>query len=117
MIQLTPQLRVFVHHGPTDMRKSFDGLSGLVESAFSQDLLSGHLFVFFNRRRDRVKILCFEGDGLSIWQKRLEAGTFQALSAAPEQTSLEISSSELALLLEGVDLYSVRRRKRWKRPA
>ena len=117
MIRLPAQVRVFVCRAPTDMRKSFDGLAGLVESAFTEDLLSGHLFVFFNRRRDRVKILYFDVDGLAIWQKRLEAGTFQALDAACEHDSLEITASELALLLEGVDLASVRRRKRWRRSA
>ena len=77
MLSLPPQLRVFLCTRPTDMRKSFDGLLALAQEHLARDVLQGGLFVFVNRRRDRVKILAWEGDGLSIWYKRLEAGTFQ----------------------------------------
>ena len=77
MISLPSAVRIFLCTRPTDMRKSFDGLSGLVQECFGQDLLTGHLFLFLNRRRDRIKILYFDRDGLAIWYKRLEVGCFQ----------------------------------------
>ena len=80
--QLPAAVRVFLCTRPTDMRKSFDGLLGMVHEHLGQDPLSGHLFLFLNRRRDRVKILFWEPDGLVIWYKRLEAGTFQKLDPA-----------------------------------
>ncbi len=78
MINLPHLVRVFLHAPPTDLRKGFDALSGLVIAAFSQDPTSGHLFLFVNRRRDRLKILYWDRDGLAIWYKRLETpGSFQ----------------------------------------
>jgi len=115
MLSLPTKVRVFFCNRPTDMRKSFDGLHGLVLEVLKQDPLSGDLFVFLNRRRDRVKILVWEGDGLAIWYKRLEAGTF----AAPEGEghSITFSATQLALLLGGVDLTTTRPRKRYQRIA
>jgi transposase len=119
--QLPATVRVFLCTKPTDMRKSFDGLQGMVQEFLGQDPLSGHLFLFLNRRRDRVKILFWEPDGLVIWYKRLEAGTFQQLEprANSHRTSgsagIELSAIELALLLTGIDLASARRRKRYAR--
>jgi transposase len=103
------------------MRKSFDGLLGLVHEFLGQDPLSGHLFLFFNRRRDRVKILFWEPDGLVIWYKRLEAGTFQKLDSGSGaarslgQAGLELTATGLALLLTGIDLTTAHRRKRYAR--
>ena len=77
MIMLPSAVRIFLCTRPTDLRKSFDGLTGLVQECFGQDPLTGHLFLFLNRRRDRIKILYFDRDGLAIWYKRLEAGSFQ----------------------------------------
>jgi transposase len=119
--QLPAAVRVFCCTRPTDMRKSFDGLLGMVHEYLGQDPLSGHLFLFLNRRRDRVKILFWEPDGLVIWYKRLEAGTFQQLdpvSGADHrsgQAGLELTATDLALLLTGIDLASARRRKRYAR--
>lgn len=119
--QLPASVRVFFCTRPTDMRKSFDGLQGMVHEFLGQDPLSGHLFLFLNRRRDRVKMLLWDRDGLVIWYKRLEAGTFQRLdpSICSRPTSgaagIELSATELALLLTGVDLASARRRKRYAR--
>jgi transposase len=103
------------------MRKGFDGLQGMVREFLGQDPLSGHLFLFLNRRRDRIKLLWWDRDGLVIWYKRLEAGTFQQLdagiSAGPRsgEAGIELSTTDLALLLTGVDLASARRRKRYAR--
>ncbi len=120
-LQLPASVRVFLCTKPTDMRKSFDGLQGMVQEFLGADPLSGHLFLFLNRRRDRVKILLWDRDGLVIWYKRLEAGTFQQLdpsacSGARSGTAgIELTTTELALLLTGVDLASARRRKRYAR--
>jgi transposase len=93
------------------MRKSFDGLSGLVEECFRQDLLDGHLFLFVNRRRDRIKVLYFDHDGLAIWYKRLEAGCFQVPDAG-DRDGIELDAAQLAMILSGIDLKAARRRRR-----
>ena len=115
MISLPSAVRVFLCSRAVDMRKSFDGLSGLVQECFGQDLLDGHLFLFVNRRRDRIKVLYFDHDGLAIWYKRLEAGSFQ-LPDAGRQDGIELRPAQLALILSGIDLNSARQRKRF-RPA
>jgi hypothetical protein len=103
------------------MRKSFDGLIGQVHTFVGEDPLSGHLFLFLNRRRDRVKILFWDRDGLVIWYKRLEAGTFQQLDTASQSNpttgsaGVELSVTDLALILNGIDLATARRRKRYSR--
>lgn len=112
MIALSTSVRIFVFNQHTDMRKSFNGLSGLVNQHFDDQLLTGHLFLFVNRRRDHLKILYFDKDGLAIWYKRLEAGTFQLPRS--EQESVEIDRTELAMLLSGIDLNSAQRRKRYQ---
>lgn len=106
--------RIFIFTGATDMRKSFNGLSGLVSEHFDVELLSGHLFLFFNRKRDCVKILTWDRDGLAIWYKRLEAGSYQLSALGQDDRSLEVDSTQLSLLLSGVDLTSVKRRKRYQ---
>jgi transposase len=119
--QLTGAVRIFVCTKPADMRKGFDGLSGMVQEFLGQDPLSGHLFLFFNKRRDRAKILFWDRDGLLIVYKRLEAGTFQNLdpTSRTEQLSgsagLELSAIDLTLILSGIDLTTARRRKRYLR--
>jgi transposase len=112
MIGLSTGVRIFVWSGATDMRKSFNGLSGLVGEHFDVELLSGHLFMFFNRRRDCVKALHWDRDGLVIWYKRLESGTFQLPGV--QDSSMEIDHTDLSLLLSGIDLASAKRRKRYK---
>jgi transposase len=116
MISLPHPVRVFLHTGPTDLRKGFDALAGLVTTAFSQDPTSGHLFLFVNRRRDRLKILYWDRDGLAIWYKRLETpGRFQLPVVHNDAVSVEMSSTQLALILSGIDLGSARQRKRYRR--
>jgi transposase len=116
MISLPHPVRVFLHTPATDLRKGFDALSGLVTSAFAQDPTSGHLFLFVNRRRDRLKILYWDRDGLAIWYKRLETGSFQIPVVAGDAVSVEMSRTQLALILSGIDLRSARQRKRYQRP-
>ncbi|HEY2588098.1 MAG TPA: IS66 family insertion sequence element accessory protein TnpB [Tepidisphaeraceae bacterium] len=118
--QLSAAVRVFLCTKPTDMRKSFDGLFGMVREFLGQDPLSGHLFLFLNRRRDRAKILLWERDGLVIWYKRLEAGSFQSLDPTVKTPTsgpagLELSVTDLAMILGGIDLTTARRRKRYSR--
>jgi transposase len=117
MINVPHSVRIFLHVGATDLRKGFDALAGLVTTAFAQDPTSGHLFLFVNRRRDRLKILYWDrGDGLAIWYKRLERGSFQVPAATPNAVSIEMSQTQLALVLSGIDLGSARQRKRYQRP-
>src|SRR5262245_43536409 len=119
--QLSASVRIFLCTKPTDMRKSFDGLTGLVQECFQQDVLTGHLFLFLNRRRDRIKILYFDRDGLVIWYKRLEVGSFQNPVPTPVTAQLsgsagiELSVPDLALILNGLDLAPARPPKRYCR--
>ena len=120
MLSLSLPGRVFLCTLPTDMRKSFDTLAALVQAHLGQDALSGDLFVFRSRRGDRVKLLYWDEDGYAIWYKRLEEGSF-VLPAADGKRSkvgehgLVLRPAELAMLLDGVDLTSVRRHKRYQR--
>lgn len=111
MIALTSTLRVFVAVGSTDLRRGFDGLAQVAREALSQDPMAGHLFVFANRRRDRIKILYWDGDGYAIWMKRLEQGTYRWPGA--DATHVEIKAAELAAMLGGIDLATTRRRVRY----
>jgi transposase len=117
MLSVPGQVKIFLCVAPADLRRSFDGLAAMVEHVLRQDPLSGHLFVFRNRRADRVKLLYWDRDGLCIWYKRLEAGTFRFPAPQAGQTSVTISAAEWAMLLDGVDLGSVRRGKRYRRSA
>lgn len=95
------------------MRKGFDGLSGLVRDALQMDPLSGDVFIFFNKRRGQVKLLLWERDGFSIYHKRLERGTYELPALTSTTTSVELRSDELMLILQGISLQSVQRRKRF----
>jgi len=100
VLALTAASRIYLYHGPCDMRKSFDGLCGLIRSELGADPLSGSLFVFCNRRRNMVKLLYFDRDGFAIWHKRLEQGSFRP----PNIPSVDglIDRRQLSMLLEGV---------------
>ena len=119
MLSITATTPVYPYSQPADMRKSFDGLSGLVADASADDgeLLSGGLFVFHNKRRDRLKILYFDHDGLALWYKRLEKGTFAFPSCAEGNPRLAVKPADLRLILDGVDLASVKKRRRYQAPA
>jgi hypothetical protein len=122
MLMVPPQIKVYASLAPTDMRKSFHGLIGIVEKELGQQIDNGDLFLFFNRRRDRLKVLYFTGDGTVILYKHLEQGTFETLRSVDNNTSqsspencLTMSGEDLRLLLEGIELSSVKRRSRWRR--
>ena len=108
---------VYLCTSPTDMRKGFDTLAALVRETLGYDPLSGHLFLFAGRGRDRIKILYWDSDGFAIWYKRLEEGTFRLPTPKKVGASVEIKASELAMLLAGIDLTSIKRRKRFARTA
>jgi transposase len=121
MLKLALPGRVFLCTLPTDMRKSFDGLAALVTQHLGADPLGGDLFVFRGKRGDRLKLLYWDEDGYAIWYKRLEEGTFAfppADAARPKagEHGLTIRPAELAMLLDGVDLANIKRRKRYQRP-
>ena len=113
MLNFPPGIQVFMALDPVDMRKSFDGLSAAVQTVFARDVLDGHLFLFLNRRRDRIKIIWWDRDGLAIWMKRLEAGSYELPRHASESKHLRLEATQLALLLNGVQLASVKQRRRY----
>ncbi len=114
MLTLPPSVRIFVCLAPADMRRSLDGLAAMTREILREDPLSGHLFAFFNRRRDRVKILFWDRSGMALYYKRLEKGVFR-LSAWEHcnRKRAEIEAAELALILEGIDLANAKRRARF----
>ncbi len=114
MLSLPPSVRIWLSAQPADLRKSFDGLAALVEQWLGADPLSGHVFVFRNKVGDRVKVLVWDEDGYVIYYKRLEAGTFR-FPVSDSQASVAIRAADLLMLLDGVDLASVRRQRRYRR--
>ena len=113
VLTLPPGTKVFLATGPVDGRKGIDGLSALVRSQFGQDPLSGHMFVFFSRRADRVRVLHWDRDGYVLIQKRLELGRYRLPWKHTEQGHVVIEAAELLLVLEGIDLLGATRRARW----
>lgn len=114
MLTLGAGRRIFLVAGVTDMRKSFDGLSGVVRSAIAGDPKSGHMFVFCNRLRNRLKVLCVDDSGVWVCAKRLERGTFSWPSCTTADRRVEMRAEELALLLGGLDAKELKARA-WKR--
>ena len=117
MLSLPPSVRIFVYTTSADMRKSFSGLSALVEQQMQLDSFSGHLFLFRNRRGDKLKCLYWDRDGYALWYKRLEQGTFRITlpDDGARNEPIEMRPADLAMMLDGVDLASVKRQKRWQR--
>ena len=116
MFTLSAAVRIYVAAAPCDLRRGFDGLSALTRSVIGADPLSGHFFVFLNKRCDRIKMLAWDRTGYVVVYKRLERGTFR-LPMAPRagQQHVDVDAGELLLLLEGVDLRHARRQRRWYR--
>jgi transposase len=111
MLAIGRRPRVYLSRIPTDMRCSFEGLSARARGVIQQDPLSGHLFVFLNRQRDYIKVLYWDDGGYCIWSKRLERGTFELPMS--RETHLEIDTNRLMLMIDGISLDSVRKRKRF----
>ncbi len=115
MMHLPASVRVYLCLSPCDMRKSFDGLQSLAVQSLQLDPFAGHLFVFANQRRDRIKILYWDRDGFAVWAKRLEEGTYAMPFGDDHEPRREITAQELGALLSGIDLSIAKRRKRYRR--
>jgi len=115
MLALFDNRRYFLYRVATDMRKSFDGLSGLVKQEMKQHVLSGDVFIFINRRRNQVKLICWDKDGLAVYHKRLEKGTFE-LPAAGMESVITLTALQLRLILDGIQLQSIKHRPRYRLP-
>ncbi|HXO73805.1 MAG TPA: IS66 family insertion sequence element accessory protein TnpB [Puia sp.] len=114
MLHLSDSCRYFLYRKPVNMRKSFDGLSGLVQSELRKDPLCGAVFIFLNRRHNQVKLLLWEGDGFSLYHKRLEKGSYELPVCSGTETAMSIEAEQLLLLLKGISLRHVRKRKRYQ---
>jgi transposase len=114
MLALSSSRRYFLYGNISDMRKGFDSLSGIVRDELKQNPLSGDIFIFFNRRRNQIKLLLFEGDGFSMYYKRLEKGTYEIPIPQNHSSYMPIKSDELSLILQGISLVSVKRRPRYE---
>ena len=115
MLSLPPSVRIFIATMVVDGRRGPDSLMSLVRDVLAHDIFEGHLFVFFTRRRDRVRIIYWDRDGIAMWTKRLERGCFRFQVAGDEAIDVRaIEAAELGLILEGIDLAGARRRPRWQ---
>ena len=115
MLSFSSKQRYFLYLDPCDMRKSFDGLSGIVHTHFKHPLLSGDVFIFINKRRDRIKLLMWDVTGFALYYKRLERGTFELPEKQGAYNSVELHWRDLVMLLEGVKLSSIKLRKRYRK--
>lgn len=112
MISFNSSQRFYLYRGATDMRKSFDGLCGLVTNELQKPLNSGDVFIFINKPRNSIKLLVWDRSGYVIYYKRLEEGTFE-MPAATDEKSIPVRWEELVMMLEGIALKSLKRRKRY----
>ena len=117
MLHLSPAIRYYLYATDTDMRKGFDSLAGIVSSQMALDALSGAVFIFINKRRNQVKMLLWEGDGLSLYYKRLEKGTYERPLAGETTTSTALTYQQLQFILQGVALQKIQYRKRYQKIA
>ena len=117
MLSFPPSVRIWLCTEWADMRRGFDGLAEMVRQHLQNDPLSGHVFVFRNRRGDRVKLLYWDEDGYVIVYKRLERGTFRFPVAVEGRAGVSLRAAELAMLLDGVDWQNAKRSRRYRRPA
>ena len=114
MLSLPPSVRIFVATQAVDGRKGADSLAAIIRTVFVHDPLTGHLYVFFSRRCDRVRVVYWDRNGFAMWTKRLELGRFHAPLSDGALTAKSLEAAELALILEGIDLADARRRRRWE---
>jgi transposase len=113
MLSLHDNRRYYLYRFSTDMRKSFDGLSGLVKQQMNQQVLSGDVFMFINKRRNQAKLLCWDKDGLAVYHKRLEKGTFE-LPDVGSGAVITLTALQLRLIIDGIQLQSVKHRPRYR---
>jgi len=116
MLAISPQVKIYLHTQPIDMRKSFDGLFGIIKSDLHLDVRDGGVFMFLNLRRNRIKLMHWDRDGLAIWMKRLERGCFQRPLRSPDGKHVIVDPIELQSILSGIDLSSIKKRKRYVAP-
>ena len=114
MLTLPASVRIYLAVDAVDLRRGHDGLSAIVQGQWGMDLFDGHLYVFFARRRDRCKILFWDRGGLVLYYKRLERGRFRMPKVAADGRSVQVDATELAMLLDGIDVRSVRRAEHWQ---
>lgn len=114
MLTFPSNVRLYLASEPVDLRRSYDGLSALVDGTFGKQAMSGDLFIFMNRRGNQVRILFWDRDGYVIMMKRLEEGTFRRAKAVDGKDVVEIDAGELAMLLEGIDAPTITRRRRYR---
>jgi transposase len=117
MLHLPSTIRYYLYRAPADMRKGFDSLSGIVSTQMNRQVLDGSIFIFLNRNRTHIKLLLWEGDGFSLYYKRLEQGTYELPICDGVITSLPITYQQLQFMLLGVALQKIEYRKRYKKPA
>jgi transposase len=114
VLHLSSSCKYFLYRNPVNTRKSFDGLTGIVQNELKADPLSAAIFIFLNRRRNQVKLLLWEGDGFSLYHKRLEKGSYELPAGSDGQLAVTIEADQLLLLLKGISLRHIRRRKRYE---
>lgn len=117
MLHLSPSCSYYLYTGNADMRKSFDGLCGIIKSQMALNAVGGAVFIFMNRRRTQVKLLLWEDDGFSIYYKRLEKGTFELPATADQSATVALDSRQLQFILQGVSLRKVVYRPRLQKTA
>jgi transposase len=116
MLTLPPSVQIYLAVGQVDMRRGHDGLAAIVRGQWKLDLYAGHLFVFLGRRADRCKILFWDRGGSVLYYKRLERGRFRLPRVSAEARSVIIDATELAMLLDGIDVVAVKRPRKWEPP-
>ena len=117
MLHLSASCLYFLYRGPTDMRKGFDSLCGIITSQLKMNVLNGSVFIFINKKHNQVKLLLWEGDGFAIYYKRLEKGTYELPAITQNDMGIAISNQALQHILQGICLKSIRKRKRYQQPA
>ena len=116
MLAINSLVKIYLHAEPVDMRKSFDGLFGIIKSDLHLDVRDGGVFMFLNLRRNRIKLMHWDRDGLAIWMKRLEKGCFQRPLRSPDGKHVIVDPTELQSILSGIELSSIKQRKRYVAP-
>jgi transposase len=118
MLHLSAACKYYLYCGDADMRKGFDSLSGMVSEQMKLNALSGAVFIFVNKRRNQLKLLLWEGDGFSLYYKRLEQGTYELPAGQNNKAgSVNITAQQLLLILQGISLKSIKHRRRYSHPA